>query len=288
MDKSKLNNMMVRAASGAVYVALIVGCTLAGGYYFIGLLALLIILGMLELQRLLSARAHIVFPARVLDIFLGLVTLLTIGFAPTYTGAVFGMIAGLTLVVYMPLRMFIAVADRSEAPVKSVLYSLLSLAYVAAPLTMLGFANIDNFSTSRNIVLITFVLIWINDTGAYLTGMSIGKHKMCERLSPKKTWEGFWGGFTLCVLSGAILFYLFLSNSPMLLAIGAAYAAIVSVAGTYGDLFESLLKRTLGVKDSGNLIPGHGGILDRIDSILAVAPFTLLFVVLYSVLIYSL
>ena len=117
--------------------------------------------------------------------------------------------------------------------------------------------------------------IWINDTGAYLSGRTFGRRKLCERLSPKKTWEGFWGGFILTLAAGAATPFV-LCQSVDKLPIWVIYAALVSVFATFGDLFESLIKRRLGVKDSGNLIPGHGGILDRIDSLLAVAPFALI------------
>ncbi len=286
MEKSKLQNMMVRAASGAVYVALMVGCTLAGGQWFIGLMLLLTILGMTELQRLLSSRARIISVARVLDVVTGIsvLTLLMMTTGLSHVMAVLTVVAAI-LILYVPLRIIIAVADRSAAPAKSVLFSLLTIAYIAVPLTLLGLAMVaGDARIAKNIILITFILIWVNDTGAYLTGMSMGKHKMCERLSPKKTWEGFWGGFTLCVVAGASLCYFMLEISTVTLIAGAVYAAIVSVVGTYGDLFESLIKRTLGVKDSGNLIPGHGGILDRIDSILAVAPLTLIFMIVNEII----
>ena len=123
-------------------------------------------------------------------------------------------------------------------------------------------------------------MIWLNDTGAYLTGRSFGRHKLCERLSPKKTWEGFWGGFAFSVLAGVVTALFFMPYNPALLA---AYGAMVSVISTYGDLFESLLKRTAGVKDSGNLIPGHGGILDRIDSLLLVIPAVLAYMLMVGV-----
>lgn len=134
---------------------------------------------------------------------------------------------------------------------------------------------------SKWFVLMVFIMIWLNDTGAYLSGRAFGRHKLCERLSPKKTWEGFWGGFALCVLAG-VAYPFFGMYDPTLWHVlsWGVFGATVSAAATFGDLFESLIKRTLGVKDSGNLIPGHGGILDRIDSLLAVAPLALIFAII--------
>ncbi len=149
------------------------------------------------------------------------------------------------------------------------------MCYLAWPLLLLYIAY-SNYTDGKALVLITFILIWVNDTGAYLSGMSMGRHKMCERLSPKKTWEGFWGGFILCIVAGIVSAMIIGHAGLEKMIIWGVYAALVSLFGTFGDLFESLIKRNLNVKDSGNLIPGHGGILDRIDSILAVAPLAAL------------
>ena len=133
-----------------------------------------------------------------------------------------------------------------------------------------------------------FVMIWLNDTGAFLVGSAIGSHRLFARLSPKKSWEGFFGGFAFSIIAG----YLAHSLLPEYFAGYSANAlgllgAIVSVISTWGDLFESMIKRQMGVKDSGNLIPGHGGILDRIDSLLFVAPATFIFVSVHFLLYYG-
>ena len=113
-----------------------------------------------------------------------------------------------------------------------------------------------------------FILIWCNDTFAYLTGRLLGKHKLFERISPKKTWEGFIGGLLFAVLAGVLLAY-FLEWSYIKMI---TYGIVVGAIGTAGDLVESMLKRNVGVKDSGNILPGHGGILDRFDAVLFVVP----------------
>jgi len=119
------------------------------------------------------------------------------------------------------------------------------------------------------ILLSVFVTIWVNDTGAYLTGVTIGKHRLFERISPKKSWEGFIGGAVFALLSG----YVFSLLIPEIQLINwLVFSEIIVVFGTFGDLIESLMKRTVGVKDSGDLIPGHGGLLDRFDSMLLAAP----------------
>ncbi|MBR5030969.1 MAG: phosphatidate cytidylyltransferase, partial [Muribaculaceae bacterium] len=156
--------------------------------------------------------------------------------------------------------------------------SLGALVYVALPLSML---NAIASQYSPMMVLAMFIFIWLNDTGAFLVGCAIGKHRLFERISPKKSWEGVFGG-TAVVIAAAICFATIpaLGNlfNPQGLSLGVwiILGAVTVVASTLGDLFESLLKRTAGVKDSGNLIPGHGGILDRIDSLLFVALATVI------------
>lgn len=276
--------MMIRALSGAVYVALIVACVLAGQAWFFGLCLVFALLAVGELETLLSSRASLPGAARLVDL-LGVAAMFGVVWIPcTYFGAnnyaaiqVMFAASVVMLVVYVPLRMCIAVADREGTnPARGAMASMFALMYAAVPPLMLAVAYA--FSSWR-IVLLTLVMIWLNDTGAYLTGRSFGRTKLCERLSPKKTWEGFWGGFALCVIAGVAYVLIFLPHQSPWMAVGfGVYGAAVSGASTVGDLFESLFKRTLGVKDSGNLIPGHGGILDRIDSLLAVAPLALIFV----------
>lgn len=265
---------MVRSLSGAVYVALIIGCILAGNLWFAILTGLLIVLSMYELQSLLTKRSPMASGIRFFDIAMALCLLAGLSLINLYSS-----LAGTYFicfgVLYISLRIILAVADKGENPAKSMLYSLLSMCYLAWPLLLLYIAY-SNYTDGKALVFITFILIWVNDTGAYLSGMSMGRHKMCERLSPKKTWEGFWGGFILCIVAGIVSAMIIGHAGFEKMIIWGVYAALVSLFGTFGDLFESLIKRNLNVKDSGNLIPGHGGILDRIDSILAVAPLAAL------------
>ncbi len=118
-------------------------------------------------------------------------------------------------------------------------------------------------------------MTWLNDTAAYFIGHRFGKHLMAEKISPKKTWEGFFGGF-LGSFAGFFLFWRLLDN-PLTLGQGLILTLLVGVIGPIGDLCESMIKRSFGVKDSGNIIPGHGGMLDRIDALLFTAPMVYFF-----------
>ncbi len=263
--------MLTRALSGAVYVAVIIACVLAGREWFLALAALFTVLSMAELQKLLCSRVKMNAVIRYCDIAMAFCLLLGFYGLHAYVLPLAALVS--VIAIYVPVRIVLAVADRTDSSAKSMLCSCLTMVYLAWPLALLFCAYC---TSGREIVMATFVFLWLNDTGAYLSGRAFGRTKLCERLSPKKTWEGFWGGFMLTLVAGLVCGWLIADGSMRSFAIWGVYAAVVSVIGTFGDLFESLMKRTLGVKDSGNIIPGHGGILDRIDSLLAVAPFAAL------------
>ncbi len=159
-------------------------------------------------------------------------------------------------------------------------------------MSLLPFVFIVKISFGTNdynpkIILGLFILIWTNDTFAYLVGKSMGKHKLFERVSPKKTIEGFLGGMLFAAFAGFLISKLYIQPTPEFsnksILIWTIIAIIVSIFGTIGDLIESKFKRIAGVKDSGSIMPGHGGILDRLDSVIFVAPIIFLF---YQILYY--
>jgi phosphatidate cytidylyltransferase len=132
---------------------------------------------------------------------------------------------------------------------------------------------------SPGIIVGFFLLLWANDTGAYIIGITLGKHRLMERISPKKSWEGFFGGLVIAILAA----WLLSGWLGVLDTIGwILTAVIISIAGTYGDLVESMLKRSMGVKDSGSVMPGHGGFLDRFDSSFISFPLVYLFISLFG------
>lgn len=149
---------------------------------------------------------------------------------------------------------------------------IVGLFYIGLPLLMLW----SLIGLSHTLVMTVFVMIWANDTGAFLVGSRIGKRRLCERLSPKKSWEGLWGGMAFCVIVGVISYFVVDHSGPLIARFNLFFFIIlgilVSVMATVGDLFESMLKRVAGVKDAGHILPGHGGMLDRVDSLLFVFP----------------
>ena len=160
------------------------------------------------------------------------------------------------------------VCSRLKDPISTLGNAFIAIPYIAIPLTMLNIVYRMPFG--MELILISLVAIWVNDTGAYCVGCTFGRHRLCERLSPKKSWEGFWGGFAFVVL-GMVIFALCKGYNCYAITFFGIYGAVISVLATFGDLYESMLKRRAGVKDSGKIIPGHGGVLDRIDSLLLVS-----------------
>ena len=124
-----------------------------------------------------------------------------------------------------------------------------------------------------------FIFIWINDTGAFLVGITIGHHRLFERISPKKSWEGFAGGLIFSLMT-AWIFSLFYDNFSLIQWLG--FSLTISISSTFGDLCESLLKRTIHIKDSGHILPGHGGLLDRFDSVLLAAPAAYIYLQIFG------
>jgi phosphatidate cytidylyltransferase len=173
------------------------------------------------------------------------------------------------------LSLFVAELYRNktlEMPFRNIAYTTIGVIYISVPFALLNFFVYPKelgYTYEPNILLSLLFFIWASDSGAYLIGSKFGKHRLFERISPKKSWEGFFGGLGAAILVAAILAQFWEQYSFFPLAI---IAAITVIAGTFGDLIESMLKRSLGVKDSGNFMPGHGGLLDRFDSILIAIP----------------
>ena len=268
-----MKNLIIRTLSGAVYVALIIASILVSKYTFVAFFAVLLLLAMSETNRLIADKSQKPVAA-VIDMLTGL----SIFFA---TFAVSNLdisikAASLCPMVLVIARMVSGLYLKEESPIASWAKSFFNICYVAVPMAMLAII----YSVLPVLALIVLVLIWINDTGAFLVGCSIGKHRLFERISPKKSWEGFFGGFIFSIAAGAAT-SLYIQEGWLQWAV---LGAIVSIAATLGDLIESLIKRTVGVKDSGNIMPGHGGILDRIASLLLVAPATLAYLMFLNLL----
>lgn len=269
-----MKNVITRLISGIAYIALIVAALLLGPWYFTALCALFCILGILEISNLLNK--PMVGSLTLIDALAALsLAAMPLGFALEYPQNNLVVYCCLCLIpACFIIRAVTALFDLRPTAFSSAMFSMASVVYIGLPMFCLNYLYV---STGWQLVLSMFVMIWINDTGAFCFGSLLGKHKMSPRLSPKKSWEGLIGGIACAAAIGVAGFYLFRQVIPFSLIAWILMGLLIGVFATWGDLFESLMKRSLGVKDAGHLIPGHGGILDRIDSLLIVAPFTLLF-----------
>jgi phosphatidate cytidylyltransferase len=196
----------------------------------------------------------------------------------------------LLLIPMLSVVMIIEVYRKVEKPFDSLAHTYFSILYTVIPFSMMPFSafyreglgsliNQEMIVFSPGIIIGFFILLWTNDTAAYLTGITLGRHRLFERLSPKKSWEGFFGGVAGAAIMGYLISgWLGVVDKPGWIII----AVIISVTGTYGDLIESMFKRSIGVKDSGTIMPGHGGFLDRFDSVVISFPMVYLYIALFG------
>jgi phosphatidate cytidylyltransferase len=187
------------------------------------------------------------------------------------------------LIIIIPLLYLIFITQlylKNENPFRNIAFTLLGIFYVAVPFSMLNYIVFHKGFYDCQILLGFFLILWANDTGAYLVGSRIGKNKMFERVSPGKTWEGTIGGGVFGILTACFISYYF---TNLALSEWLVIACLLVTIGTVGDLVQSTYKRSKNIKDSGSILPGHGGILDRFDSLLLATPFvfTYLFILRY-------
>jgi len=271
-----MTESLTRSISGLVYIALLIGATLYGPISFIALFGVFMLIAVYEFCKLSNLKNIIPFAIAVAG-------LLLFGIYHNndfYTSMLLNM-GALIVSVGLLVELFSVTPPRLR-DTQSKIVRLIG--YVIIPFLLiikLAFVGrADDFAFNPYVIIGMFVLIWANDTFAYIVGKSVGKRRLFERISPKKTVEGFVGGMIFTVAGAYILglYYTFLTPWQWM-----AFAAILSLFGTLGDLVESKLKRNAGVKDSGKIMPGHGGVLDRLDSVLFAIPFLFLY---YQILQY--
>jgi len=195
------------------------------------------------------------------------------------------LISGKILIVAAPLLLVVMAAElyrKKEKPLENIAVTIFGIIYLAVPLSLINFMIFPVITGepaySPKILIALFSLIWIYDSGAYLVGVSIGRHRLFERISPKKSWEGAIGGTLIAILASWFIADLI---PEIKLIHWIAISILIVVSSTFGDLTESMFKRYFGIKDSGNILPGHGGVLDRFDSLLFAAPVVVTYLKLF-------
>ncbi|MBO4985814.1 MAG: phosphatidate cytidylyltransferase [Bacteroides sp.] len=279
-----MKNFITRAITGILFVVVLVGCILYNPLSFGVLFTLICALSVHEFAHLVNQSGKV-----------------SINKTVTALGGAYLFLAVMTYCMqqgpgarvflpYLVLLLYLMIAElylKKENPIENWAFSTLSQFYVALPFALLNVLafhfNPTEGTVSYNPILplSIFVFIWLSDTGAYLVGSLIGKHRLFERISPKKSWEGSIGGAVLSIASSFAFAHLFpFLTTPQ----WAGLAAVVVLFGTWGDLTESLMKRQLGIKDSGNILPGHGGMLDRFDSALMAIPAAVVYLYVLTLL----
>lgn len=267
-----MNETLTRTLSGLVYIILLVGATLFSPESFLVLFGTFLVISTAEFCDLVSLKKT---PAIIISI----IGFLLFAYFKNYDSTNDLLLNAATLFISIRLIFFLF-SDKRQHIDKQSKYVYL-IGYIIFPLIILTKIPYVGNQFKPEILIGIFIIIWTNDTFAYLVGKSIGKTKLYEKISPKKTLEGFFGGLVFAVIAGIII-AIYYTKQPLYIWI--SLALITGIFGTLGDLIESKFKRIAGVKDSGKIMPGHGGILDRLDSIIFASPFIFLF---YQILNYA-
>ncbi len=270
-----MKNLLTRTITGLLYGIVVLGCILAGKYGFALLGLLFTGIGLYEFYTIYKKPG--LESNGKLGIISGMILFLAVFF---YSDKLLNPKYFLLVVILFFAFLIIEMYRNKKDPFGNVAVTFLGLIYIALPVSLLSFLVIPGEERSYNpyTLIMIFVLIWAFDTGAYLSGVAFGKHKLFPRLSPKKSWEGVIGGLLLTILAALAISHFY---QPVDTAGMVIIALLTAIAATYGDLAESMLKRSMDVKDSGKLLPGHGGLLDRIDSLLFVGPVIYIFLSFY-------
>ena len=266
------NNFIQRAVTGVLFVIVLVGCILYSPLSFGILFTIISVLSVHEFAQLVSKSSEVSINKTITALGGAYLFLSLMSFCTQQSVGARVFLPYLGLLLYM---MITELYLKKKNPTGNWAYSMLSQLYVALPFALLNVLAFQNSPETGSVTynpilpLSIFVFIWLSDTGAYCVGSLIGKHRLFERISPKKSWEGSIGGgiFSLASSLGFAHFFPFMPGWQWV-----GLAIVVVIFGTWGDLTESLMKRQLGIKDSGNILPGHGGMLDRFDSALMAIP----------------
>lgn len=270
-----MKNFLTRSLTGFLYLIVFIAALLSGEFTFAALFLVISMISLWEFYNMAELKGY--QPARYPGMFLGATLFLLIYYICAYNKSIALTVIIIPVVVYI----FIAELYRNQSdPLANISLTLLGVIYIILPLSLFNkFAFYPDNVYNYQIIFGFFILMWINDTAAYIFGISFGKHRLFERISPKKSWEGFIGGTLITLVASYFMISFFqLPDRSGWIIIGL----IISIAGVFGDLVESMLKRAVGLKDSGKLLPGHGGMLDRIDSALLSSPLVFVYLIIIN------
>lgn len=263
-----MKTLLTRSISGLIFVALVILSLMLEQIYFLVFSSIVVGIGLFEFHKLFSKQKQFEHPWSI-TVILGLLVFFS-SILPSYFIYIFSLnliwLVPLIILIYGALQLLVF-----KEKATSFFLFIAAILYIVVPF-YLGFKVHIKDTGAVPIILGVFLLVWTNDTFAYLSGNIFGKHKLYEKVSPNKTWEGFAGGFAFAIIMGFVLdqyIYVDAGYAPYFWVKSAMFIAPAAVAG---DLFQSALKRKMKVKDTGTIMPGHGGILDRFDAILFALP----------------
>lgn len=257
-----------RVAAGVVFVPIFVLLTRAGGYWFLGFVDLFIVLGLFEFYRMMAAKG--IHPYRGIGIASGLTLSTYMYFA---SGVYANFFLTFVLIAIMALELTRRDNRRAVYHVATTVFGIVYVAYLGSHLVLLRelpWLISRPYDMGARFIFLAFTMTWASDTGAYVVGSTMGKRPLLPRVSRGKTWEGAVGGVVFAAVAGGVSSLTFAQFLHP--AWGVALGAVCSAVGLLGDLFESMLKRDAEIKDTSRIIPGHGGVLDRFDSLLFTVP----------------
>ena len=271
----KLKNFIIRTLSGIVMVATLIGATLFSKLTFVLLLLAITLGGEWEFYRL--AKKAGTSPQRFVGMLAGTMMIVAAAAALHEILAITAVLM-VAFMILIPMPLIFELYRKSVTPMANVGITYAGVIYVALPMALLTFfpMMLGNGEWKPWSVILYIFIIWANDVFAYLFGITLGKHRLFERISPKKSWEGFFGGLLGAMAMGFVAAKVLDAN----VALWIGLALIAAITGVFGDLVESLLKRSVDVKDSGSFIPGHGGWLDRFDALIFSVPFAFIYLVI--------
>lgn len=265
-----MKNFILRVITGAAYVAAIFAALFTTMPVFFAVFGIIMLFALNEFYKNLKVKEITV------DLVLSNALAVGIYLLPIvkFYSIEFPL---LSIVIVLALALFVIELFRNdEQPFQRIAFSLCGIIYVCVPFSLLALYKVENsvdffctFAPSSYMILLLFAFTWINDTFAYLTGMLLGKHPLCPKISPKKTIEGFAGGCFFTIVCAAVIAYVYMEGMELHIV---GLAVLIVIASTLGDMVESRFKRWVGVKDSGKMLPGHGGFLDRFDSVIFSIP----------------
>lgn len=269
----------MRTASALVMLLVFVGAVLWSKWSALALFAVIMVGGLVEFYNLCRKKGY--QPMYVLGI---LASVCLFGLIPIVAtdGYWLALLAFVLLFILAPAIFMCEIWRKSETPIANIATTFMGVMYIALPMSLLIYIPqlLDKKADWNPWMLLAFMaIIWANDVFAYMVGIAFGKHRLCERISPKKSWEGFFGGLVGAV--GLAVLFGYLTDGHMIR--WGIMGLIAALTGVAGDLVESMLKREAGVKDSGKIMPGHGGFLDRFDALFISVPFVVLYLVVTAI-----